>query len=126
MLVLGILRKEGDWRTSYTPLCILQSIQPRSKMSMTPPKSNAGTPQRPVDSAEQKRDDLMAFSDEDDEEEVKAKEAQMLEDDLLSPVNSDIGSDTDRAAMEKELEEQGLIRKVCIPPQDVRGADEIA
>jgi hypothetical protein len=86
-----------------------RTLQPFT-MSMTPPKSNAGTPQRP---SEQKRDDLMALSDEDDEEEVKAKEAQMLEDDLLSPVTSDIGSDTERAAMEKELEEQGLIRKVC-------------
>jgi hypothetical protein len=89
--------------------CTLQ----RSTMSMTPPKSNAGTPQRPSEPIEQKRDDQMAFSDEDDEEEVKAKEAQILEDDLLSPVTSDIGSDTERAAMEKELEEQGLIRKVC-------------
>jgi hypothetical protein len=88
------------------------SVQ-RSTMSMTPPKSNAGTPQRPTEPIEQKRDDQMAFSDEEDEEEVKAKEAQMLEDDLLSPVTSDIGSDTERAAMEKELEEQGLIRKVC-------------
>ena len=69
----------------------------------------------------------MAFSDEDDEEEVKAKEAQMLEDDLLSPVTSDIGSDTERAAMEQELEEQGLIRKVFITPElNVEGADKIA
>jgi hypothetical protein len=69
----------------------------------------------------------MAFSDEDEEEQVKAKEAQMLEDDLLSPVTSDIGSDTERAAMEKELEEQGLIRKVHITPRlTVEGADEIA
>jgi hypothetical protein len=88
-------------------------------MSMTPPRSNAGTPQRPTESTEQKRDDLMAFSDEDDEEEeeVKAKEAQMLEDDRLSPVTSDIGSDVERAAMEKDLEEQGLIRKVDSIPQ---------
>jgi hypothetical protein len=86
-------------------------------MSMTPPKSNAGTPQRPTESTEQKKDDLMAYSDEDDEEEVKAKEAQMLEDDLLSPVTSDIGSDIERAAMEKELEEQGLIRKVGSIPR---------
>jgi len=96
-------------------------------MSMTPPKSNAGTPQRPTEPIEQKRDDLMAFSDEDDEAEVKAKEAQMLEDDLLSPVTSDIGSDTERAAMEKGLEEQGLIRKVSITlGSSVEGADEIA
>jgi hypothetical protein len=96
-------------------------------MSMTPPKSNAGTPQRPSEPIEQKRDDQMAFSDEDDEEEVKAKEAQMLEDDLLSPVTSDIGSDTERAAMEKELEEQGLIRKVPITSELNEGsADEIA
>jgi hypothetical protein len=86
-------------------------------MSITPPKSNAGTPQRPSEPIEHKRDDLMALSNQDDEEEVKAKEAQMLEDDLLSPVTSDIGSDTERAAMEKELEEQGLIRKVCITPE---------
>ena len=101
--------------------------QSRSKMSMTPPKSNAGTPQRPTEPIEQKRDDLMAFSDEDDEEGVKAKEAQMLDDDLLSPVTSDIGSDTERAAMEKELEEQGLIRKVRIAYEsNVGGADEKA
>jgi len=85
-------------------------------MSMTPPKSNAGTPQRPSEPKQHDRDDLMAFSDEDDEEEVKAKEAQILEDDLLSPLTSDIGSDAETAAMEKELEEQGLIRKVSITP----------
>ena len=69
----------------------------------------------------------MAFSDEDDEEEVKAKEAQMLEDDLLSPLTSDIGSDAETAAMEKELEEQGLIRKVFTAPDlEVEVADEIA
>jgi len=94
---------------------------------MTPPKSNAGTPQRPAEPIEQKRDDQMAFSDEDDEEEVKAKEAQMPEDDFLSPVTSDIGSDTERATMENELGEQGLIRKVSMTPGlSVEDANEIA
>lgn len=95
-------------------------------MSDTPPRSNAGTPLRPQEldhtsnssptkhTEKEEKDDLMTPSDDndDDEEVVNAKEAKMLEDDLLSPVTSDLGSDTERVGMEKELEEQGLIRKV--------------
>jgi hypothetical protein len=40
------------------------------------------------------------------------EEARNLEDDLLSPLNSEIGSDEDGAVMEQDLEDNGLIRKV--------------
>jgi hypothetical protein len=98
-------------------------------MSITPPKSDAGTPQRPADSenndislssptkaaGNENKDDLMALSSDEDEEDVKGKEGKIPEDDLPSPLTSEIGSDMETAAMEKELEGQGLIRKVSSP-----------
>lgn len=69
----------------------------------------------------------MAFSDDDDDAKVKRAKG---EDDLLSPATSDAGSDLEKAAMEKELEEQGLIRKVTPPlqkcPQRFKRADSLA
>jgi hypothetical protein len=98
--------------------------------SMTPPKSNAGTPQRPVESEdkdiplslptrtaqidhskEKKRNDEGSSTETEDEGGYTESEKKQLEDDLLSPASSP-GSDVGKAAMEKELEEQGLIRKV--------------
>jgi hypothetical protein len=38
---------------------------------------------------------------------------EKMEEDQLSPEESDDGSDTERAAMEQELEQQGLVIKAC-------------
>jgi hypothetical protein len=99
-------------------------------MSITPPKSDAGTPQRPAASenndislssptkaaGNENKDDLMGFSSDEDEDDVKDKKGKMSDDELLSPVTSDIGSDVERTVMEsKELEEQGSVRKVSCP-----------
>jgi hypothetical protein len=38
---------------------------------------------------------------------------EKMEEDQLSPDEGDDGSDTERAAMEQELEQQGLVIKAC-------------
>jgi len=91
-------------------------------MSMTPPGSNTGTPQRPAQEEDdmsvsssarrfekQKQDDLMASSDDD---EVKVK-AGTAEDEMLSPASSDIETDT-----EKDTKEKGEVRDVSRRSED--------
>jgi len=86
-----------------------------ASMTMTPPKSNAGTPQRPVESEDISLSSPTKVTSpkekKGNDEESSTDEDEQLEDDLLSPVSS-AGSDLEKAAMERELEEQGLIRKV--------------
>jgi hypothetical protein len=94
---------------------------------LTPPRSQSNTPVRPLGTPRNAPTTIqtspttsglhparaLVDNELDTSPERGDSDDEKMEEDQLSPDESDDASDTERVAMEQELEQQGLVIKAC-------------